>query len=71
KDVVSRLNLKSEKFDIEPELAAKICKCGYKIYEVPVHWVNDLESKVKMSSTAKMALDLLRIRWNLITFKYR
>jgi len=44
---------------------------GYKIKEAPVTWVNDINSKVKFSGMVKMGLDLLRIRWNLISGKYR
>lgn len=62
---------KIDRWAFDPEILKIGKKMGYKIEEIPVRWVNDLESKVKMSSTIKMALDLLRIRWNLITFKYR
>ena len=43
---------------------------GYKIKEVPVHWINDPESKVKLKGMIKMGFDLLKIRWNLISRKY-
>jgi glycosyltransferase involved in cell wall biosynthesis len=36
KSALSRINLKSNKFDIEAELTAKILKLGYKIEEVPI-----------------------------------
>ena len=62
---------KIDRWAFDPEILKIGKRMKYKIYEVPVHWVNDLESKVKMSSTAKMALDLLIIRWNLLTRKYR
>lgn len=61
---------KIDRWAFDPEILKIGKKMGYKIYEVPVHWKNDLESKVKMSSTIKMALDLLKIRWNLLTRKY-
>ncbi len=35
-DVVHALNLKSNGFEIEPELTAKILKRGYRVYEVPI-----------------------------------
>jgi len=62
---------KIDRWAFDPEILKIGKKMGYRIEEVPVRWVNDLESKVKMSSTIKMALDLLRIRWNLITFRYK
>ncbi len=35
-DVIKSLNLKSDGFDIEPEITAKILKKGIKIHEVPI-----------------------------------
>jgi len=35
-DVVHALNLKSNGFEIEPEMTAKILKRGYRVYEIPV-----------------------------------
>jgi len=55
-------------FDAEVLIIAK--KLKYKIKEIPISWKNDLASKVKFKSMVKMALDLVKIRWNLITHKY-
>ena len=41
-------------------------KLKYKIKEMPVHWKNDLESKVKFKSMVKMGMDLVKIRGNII-----
>ena len=35
-DVVRALNLKSNGFEIEPEMTAKILKRGYRVYEIPI-----------------------------------
>ena len=35
-DVIKGLNLKSERFGIEPEMTAKLAKMRYRIYEVPI-----------------------------------
>ena len=35
-DVIKGLNLKSERFGIEPEMTAKLSKMRYRIYEVPI-----------------------------------
>jgi len=35
-DVIKGLNLKSERFGIEPEITAKIAKLRYRVYEVPI-----------------------------------
>ncbi len=61
---------KIDRWAFDPEILKLGKKMGYKTKEVPVVWVNDLDTKVKKSAMFKMALDLLIIRWNLITGKY-
>jgi dolichyl-phosphate beta-glucosyltransferase len=61
---------KINRFAFDPEMLVIAKKLGYKIKEVPIYWRNDPASKVKFKSMVKMGLDLLRIRWNLITKKY-
>jgi len=61
---------KIDQFAFDPEILALAQKLGYKIKEIPVVWKNDLDSKVKPGSIIKMALDLIKIKWNLITKKY-
>ncbi len=56
-------------FDFEILALAK--KMGFKIKEVPVNWSNPGESKVKMSSYIKTFTELLKIKYNLITNKYK
>lgn len=58
------------RFAFDPEILLLGKKLGYKIKEVPVLWKNDPESKVKFKSIFKMALDLIKIRWNFIIHKY-
>ncbi len=60
-----------DRWAFDPEILKIGKKMGYKIKEVPVVWKNDLDSKVKSSAMFKMAIDLLKIRWNLITGKYK
>lgn len=55
-------------FDVEVLVLAE--KLGYKIKEIPVYWKNDLESKVKFKSILKMAVDILKIKLNLLSGKY-
>jgi glycosyltransferase involved in cell wall biosynthesis len=38
RDLVSSLRLSSDRFDIEPEITAKILKRGIRIYEVPISY---------------------------------
>lgn len=57
---------KIDRFAFDPEILIIAKKLGYKIKEIPVYWKNDPESKVKFKSMIKMAIDLFKIRWNLI-----
>jgi dolichyl-phosphate beta-glucosyltransferase len=59
-----------ERFAFDPEVLVLAQRAGYKIKEIPVLWKNDLASTVKSSSVFEMAVDLLKIKWNLITKKY-
>ncbi len=56
-------------FDIEILTIAK--KMGFKIKEVPVFWSNPGESKVTLKSYIRTFGELLKIKWNLITNRYR
>jgi dolichyl-phosphate beta-glucosyltransferase len=64
------LKCKINRFAFDPEILVLAQKKGFKIKEVPVTWKDDPESKVKFKSIFKMAIDLLKIKWNLITKKY-
>ncbi len=55
-------------FDVEVLALAK--KFNYRIKEVPVHWVNNLDSTVKASAYITTLLDTLKIRWWLWTGGY-
>ena len=56
-------------FDIEVLILAK--KIGFKIKEVPVDWRNPGESKVTLKSYVETFQELLKIKWNFITNKYK
>jgi len=58
------------RFAFDPEILVIARKMGYRLKEIPVYWKNDLESKVKFKSVINMALDLIRIRLNLIKGAY-
>ena len=68
-DIMPRCRI--DKFAFDPEILKVGKKLDYKIKEVPIRWVNDLESRVKLKSMVKMGFDLLKIRWNLIARKYK
>ncbi len=55
-------------FDVEVLAIAK--KLGFRIKEVPIKWVNDAESHVKLGGMVRMLFEVLRVRWNLWTGKY-
>jgi len=57
---------KINRFAFDPEILIIAGKLGYKIKEVPVYWKNDPDSKVKPKWIINMAIDLFKIRWNLI-----
>jgi dolichyl-phosphate beta-glucosyltransferase len=56
-------------FDVEILAIAR--KLGFRIKEVPIRWVNDAESHVKLSGMVGMLFEVLRVRWDLWTNKYR
>ena len=56
-------------FDVETLSLAK--KMGYRIKEVPVHWVNDIHSHVKASAYVKVLWETITIRWWLWTGTYK
>ncbi|PIQ92722.1 MAG: hypothetical protein COV69_01620 [Parcubacteria group bacterium CG11_big_fil_rev_8_21_14_0_20_39_14] len=62
---------KIDRWAFDPEILALAKKMGYKINEVPVTWINDPESKVKLKGMVKMFFELLKIRQNLMTGKYQ
>lgn len=64
KDVFPRLKIDRWAFDVEILSVAR--KLGYKIKEVPVTWVNDPHSKVKLSGMIKMLLEIIQVRINLL-----
>jgi dolichol-phosphate hexosyltransferase len=37
-DLWRRLNLRGRRFDIEPEITARVLRLGYRIHEVPIHY---------------------------------
>jgi len=57
---------KINRFAFDPEILVIAKKLGYKIKETPVLWKNDPESKVKLKGMVKMAIDLVKIRLNMI-----
>jgi len=62
-----------DRFAFDAEVLSIARKLKYKIKKVPVYWVNSPNSTVKFSGAngmTKMAMDLLKIKWDLLTGKY-
>ncbi|MFA6272569.1 MAG: dolichyl-phosphate beta-glucosyltransferase [Patescibacteria group bacterium] len=56
-------------FDFEVLWLAK--QMGFKIKEVPVHWINDFATKVSgFSNYVSTFMELMKIKWNSMTNKY-
>lgn len=68
-DIFKRMTIDRWGFDIEALAIAN--KMGYKIKTVPVAWVNDPNSKVKLSGYINTLIELFKIKWNLVTNKYK
>lgn len=62
--------MKIDRWGFDIEALALALKFGYKIKTVPIVWVNDPNSKVKLSGYVNTFVELGRIKWNLITGKY-
>lgn len=64
-------NTKISKWLFDVEVLALARKLNYKIGIVPANWVNDLRSSVKFSAYMLSLLEVLKIKWNLMTGKYK
>lgn len=69
RDIFSRTKINRWGFDIEVLALAK--KMNYKIKEVPIVWNNSGKSSVHLSSYFETLKDLFKIKWYLLTNKYK
>jgi len=65
-DFVRELNLKSSRFDFEPEITAKILKSGLKIKEIPISYKGRTHNEGKKITWR----DGLTAIWTLVKFKF-
>lgn len=63
-DIFPKITIMGFSFDAEALILAR--KFEYKIKEMPVTWINDLESKVRPGHVIKMLSELVMIKMNLI-----
>ena len=60
-----------ERFSFDVELLYIANKFGYKIKEVPINWINEKESKIKLiKDCSNMLIDLFKIKYNDLIKKY-
>lgn len=67
-DIFSRAKIDRWGFDIE--LLALAQRLKYSIAAIPVKWVNDFNSKVKLSAYGKTLIEVIQIRWWLLRDHY-
>jgi len=67
--IFSKQTIERFGFDIEILVLAK--KMRYKIKEVPINWKNPGASKVSLSDYIRTFKELLKIKYNLLTNKYK
>lgn len=66
-EVAQKLQLRANRFEIEPEITAQICQAGYKIKEIPISYRPRTASegkKIKWQDGIKALLTLLRCRFD-------
>ena len=68
-DIFSRCLIDRWGFDIEVLALAR--RLGYKTAAVPVYWINNPNSRVNWKGYLKTFGELFKVRWNLMTDKYK
>lgn len=69
KSIFSKSLMYGWSFDIEALALAK--RMGYKMAIIPVRWRFEEDSKVTFGAYISVFLDVFKIRWNLITNRYK
>lgn len=62
--------IRTKKWSFDVELLALSKKFGYKIKEIPITWVNNADSKVKLTSYFGFLWDVFKIKWWFMTGQY-
>lgn len=66
-EIARKLRLKTNKFEIDPEITAQICLLGYKIIEIPISY----NPRTVLEGKKIRAKDGLRAIWTLIHTRFR
>jgi hypothetical protein len=67
RDLLNRMNLSSDRFDIEPEITAKVLKRGIRIYEVPISYSGREFDEGKKITWR----DGVAALWTLVKYRFR
>ena len=65
RDVVQSIDIQSNRFNVEPELTAKLLMKGLRIYEVPASYVGRTSAEGKKISW----LDFVSAVWTLVSLR--
>ena len=68
-DIFSRTRIHGCAFDIEVVALAR--RLGFRIGIIPIHWRHDPDSRLTIGVYLEVLIDVFRIRWNLLSNKYR
>jgi len=65
-DIIKNINIKSDRFDFEPEITAKVLKQGYRLFETPITYAGRDYTEGK-KITWKDGIDAV---WTLIKYRF-
>jgi dolichyl-phosphate beta-glucosyltransferase len=61
-----------ERFSFDAEILFLAQRLGFSVKEVPITWINALDSKLNaVTDSFSMFLELLKVRWNFLAGKYK
>jgi hypothetical protein len=66
-DLWRRLNLKGARFDIEPDITARLIRLGYRIHEVPIHYYarsREEGKKLRWQDGVRAIATLIKLRFS-------
>jgi len=66
-DLWRRLNMKGTRFDIEPDITARVLRLGYRIHEVPVHYYargREEGKKLTWQDGVRAIITLFKVRFS-------
>jgi hypothetical protein len=65
-EIIQGVKIRSDRFDFEPEITAKVLKKGYRIYEVPIYYAGRDYTEGKKITWR----DGFSAMWALIRFRF-